>query len=40
MGILQKIRDCEGCKRRRKKIKKILKDTRDALRLHPRERKR
>lgn len=30
---------CEGCKRRKKKIKKILKSTRDALRLHPRERK-
>ena len=31
---------CEGCKRRKKKIKKVVKATRDALRLHPRARKR
>lgn len=44
--IFGKVRDfivdppCEGCKRRKKKLKKALKLTRDAMRQHPRERKK
>lgn len=30
---------CEGCKRRKKKLKKAIKAGRDALRQHPKDRK-